>query len=1040
MFAALHNHSHFSLLDGVVSPEGLAKQAARLDIPAIALTDHNAIYGAIPFAQACESVGINAIIGAEMTVANLTPSSQHHLTLLAMNRTGYANLCQLITLARAEQPKGTALLEARYLPQYAEGLICLSGCLDHGPVAQAVRARRFSEAQALTEQLRDWFGDRLYLEVQRLYRREDYRITKQLIDLAAHLKLKVVATPNAHYLHPTDAPLHDVLRCVRARIPLDKAGNDNLLRNNAEFYLRDFKEMQALYVDVPTALTNTLEVAERCEFDLLKTLGVHVLPKWDGDALAKLRTLCEAGLDTRYSTLRAKQAAQSQLEHELTLIAQMGLTDYFLMVWDVMHWAQSQGILCQGRGSAANSLVAYLLGITAIDPIAFGLVFERFLSPERSSPPDIDLDFASTRREDVIQYVYAKYGPERAAMVCTFNTYGARSAVRDVGFALGWPENTLDEIAKTLDQHRAADLDESMALKQVFTDKLTRPEWQQLFALCERLDGAPRHLGIHVGGMILTDAPLSQMVPIEPASMAGRSVIQWDKDQVESARLVKLDILSLRTLSAIQDALDQIEQVTEVRLDLHAVDQRDRRIYDMICRGETLGVFQIESRAQANVIPRMQPRTLADLTVQVALIRPGPIQGNMVNPYLRRRMGHERMGVAHPLLEPILRESLGVMVFQEQVIKIAREVAGFSGGQGELLRRALGSKHREEFLAGLRLRFIEGAMQNGVPEATAQTIFEQLSAFGSFSFAKSHAASFVLITYWHAWLRYYYPAAFFCGILRNMPMGFYPLASVMADAQRAGVTLLHPDINRSEVLPVLEVHRSDAANAERQNGVSVRIGLTSIAGIGEEVAQAILEARKAGPFVDLNDFITRTTLDRKIAEDLILAGALDDFGERRQLLWALVAAFERREDKRGQRFVLHISDEEANLEPFTPREKLQHEFQLLRGLINAHPTDFRAEQYAALKLTPSRMLAQLKDGTKVRVGGVNAVRQRPPTAKGVAFLAIEDKLGMMNIVVPKVVYERDRQATRAPFIVVEGHVQKADGVVNVVAERVGSVG
>jgi len=1028
MYAALHTHSHYSLLDGVPSPEQLARRAAWLDIPALALTDHDAVYGAIPFAQACESVGITPLIGTELTVAWTLPPAYRqqpataHLTLLAATRQGYANLCQLITLARADQPKGTALLDARLLPQYGDGLICLSGCLDHGPVAAAIHARHFEAAKALALTLRGWFGDRFYLELQRLYRREDYRITRQLLSLAAEIGVKAVATPNAHYLSPADAPVHDVLRCIKARIPLDHAGR--ILRNNAELYLRSPDDIRALYVDSPSAITTTLEIAERCEFDLLKELGLHVLPRWDGDAAGQLRALCERALPDRYQGKRLTQAA-TQLDHELALINQLRLVDYFLIVWDLMHWARSQGILCQGRGSAANSLVAYLLGITAIDPLASGLVFERFLSPERTSPPDIDLDFASIHREAVIQYVYAKYGSDHAAMVCTFNTFGARSAVRDVGFALGFAPATIDEVAKALDQHRAADLDESVALKQVFADKVNQPAWQQLFHLCERLDGLPRHLGIHVGGMILTQAPLAQLVPIEPATMPGRSVIQWDKDMAESANLVKFDLLSLRTLSAIQDAVDQVEHIAGVRLDLPTVDHTDKTVYDMICRGETLGIFQIESRAQANVIPRMLPRTLADLTVQVALIRPGPIQGNMVNPYLQRRMGHERVTYLHPLLEPVLRETLGVMVFQEQVIKIAQDVAGFTGGQGELLRRALGSKHAVSLLDGLRLRFVEGAIRNGVPEPIAQKVFDQLCAFGSFSFAKSHAASFALITYWHAWLRHYYPSAFFCGILRNMPMGFYPLASVMSDAQRAGITLLYPDINRSQVLPVLEARPSQKA--------AIRLGLASVDGVGEETAQAILAARQDRPFTSLNDAIARTTMDRKTAEDLILSGAFDPFGERRQLLWDLVAAFEGRQ---GDRFVLTGADEQAPLQPLTRREKLHHEFTRLGGLINAHLLDLRAEQYAALKLTPSSLLKQMKDGAKVRVGGINAVRQRPPTAKGTAFLAVEDKLGLMNIIVPKVVYERDRQASRAPFVIIEGRVQRADNVINVVAEKV----
>lgn len=1024
MYASLHTHSYYSLLDGTASPEQVARRAADLGIPALALTDDDALYGVVPFTQACQEVGITPLIGAELTLTPLIRkrNTPHHLTLLAMNQRGYTNLCRLITLAHANAPKGEALLDVHHLETHAEGLICLSGSLDGSFVAESVRGRDFQLARESAALLHSWFGDRFYLELNRNYQREDWRITKQLIALADELHIPYVATPNAHYLDKKDAQAHDILRCIKARATLDRAGT--ILRSNSEFYLRSDKEMEALYVDCPRALSTTLEIAERCEFDLLNTLGLHTLPKWIGNCVTALRELCERGLKERYPP-HIQSQVRAQLEHELAIIIQKSLVDYFLVVWDIVNWAREHNILCQGRGSAAGSVTAYVLYITSVDPITSGLVFERFLSPERDSIPDIDIDFSARRREEVIQYIYRKYG-SRAAMVCTFFTFGARSAIRDVGFVLGFPEKTIDAISKSVDQHSAHGVSDSEALRQVFGENITQPVWQQLLKLSERLSNIPRHTGIHVGGMIVTEAPLSDLIPIEPAAMADRYVVQADKDSVDTARMAKIDILSLRTVTAIEDSLTQIHTVAGKRVDLTSLLPTDKRVYDFICSGKTLGIFQVESSAQQNIIPQMRPRNLSDLTIQIALIRPGPLQGHMVNPYLQRRTKQQPVSYIHPLLIPILEETNGVWVFQEQVILTARDVGGFTAGEGELLRRAFSSKRREEIIPGLRERFVRGAENKGLATEVAHRIFDQLEAFGSFSFAKSHSASFALLSYWHAWLRVYYPAAFFAGILRNEPMGFYPQSAVISEAQRAGVKFSLPDVNRSDVLPILET-----ANA-------ILLGLSSIDGISEETAQFIVEARGRMPFIDLNDFIERTNprIDRPIAEKMILAGGCDCFGERRQLLWNLVEAFETRGPKR---FALKSPDEEVKLKPFSPKEKLLHEFAFLHGLVNAHMMDLRADQYAQLELTPSVMLGSLRHGAKVRVGGVNTVRQRPPTAKGTAFLVVEDKFGTMNIIISKAIYERDRMACRSPFVVIDGHVQTERGVVNVIAQRIRAV-
>lgn len=1023
-YVELHAHSYYSLLDGVPSPEQLVQQAAACAMPALALTDHDGLYGAVRFAQAAQQAGIQPIFGTELTLVN----GGGHLTLLAETDTGYANLCRLITLARRDQQKGMAALPWRHLAGNTAGLIALSGCR-RSEIARAVLAHDLTRAGYVAERFAAIFGPgSFYLELQRHHERGDRRLDLGLATLAERLNLPLVATGNVHYLAPADAPLHDVLTCIRHRLPLAQA--NGLLRSNREYYFRSPQAMTALFADRPAALRATVEIAERCIARL--PAGPQVLPHLplpdsppEMPAIAYLRRLCTNGLNRRVDRFQ-RQPYTDALDRELQIIAEQGLADYFLIVWDLVRFARSQGILCQGRGSAANSLVAYLLDITPIDPLAAGLVFERFLSRERVTTPDIDVDFDAARREEVIQYLYQHYGHEHAAMACTVVTFGARQAVRDVGMVLGFSEEILDRISANAGVRAAADLPNSAALRSTFGAQLDTPRWQQLISLAAAIDSFPRHLGIHNGGMILSGLPLAAQVPVEPASMHERTVVQWDKDALEMAGWIKLDVLGLRMLSAIADACTFIAARSGRHPDLSALRFDDGRVYDMICRGETIGVFQVESRAQASLIPKFQPRSFADLTVEVALIRPGPVQGNMVHPYLRRRAGVEPVRYLHPTLQAALAETLGVILFQEQVLKVARDVAGFTPGEGELLRRALSHKRAEAEIEAFRQRFLTGAQAQGVPHAVAEQIFDQLKAFGGYSFSKAHAAAFAVITYWSAWLRCHHPVAFFAGLLRHQPMGFYPKHVVVAEAQRAGVRFLPVDLRFMEAQATVE---ADA----------IRLGLEDVHSFGPEQVALVLEERARRPFFSLFDLVRRTGLDRRHVEALVLAGALDYVGERRQVLWDLAEAYHLARRPQQAPLSLPAADLHADLAPMDEQTRLATTFAFTGATLDAHLTTLRRDAFTRAGARPSRELRRMKHGQPVTIGGAIVARQHPPTANGVCFLAVEDADGIVNVVVMPDVYARDRSAAHGVFVVVKGVMQWDGGAIHVIAQALTAV-
>ncbi len=1032
-YVELHCHSYFSLLDGASSPEALVEQADRLGYRALALTDHDGLYGIVRFWQAARERGLKALVGAEVsltTVASHDPAGDpdgHHLTLLAETRGGYANLCRLISAGQLAGQKAAPRLTLDTLAQHAAGLICLSGCRK-GPIASALLANgeTAEDAYAAAGHLRDIFADRLWIELQRHYLPGDAGLVANLVELARWLGNGLVATNNVHYAERSGQRLHDVLTCIRNLTTLPEALASGLLHPNSERFLKPPSAMVDLFADLPQACRSTLGIVERCQGGL--DFSDQRLPNFavppGHTPLSYLQSLCAVGLQHRFDPVTMQ--AQAQLAHELRVIERTGMAGYFLVVWDIVRFARSRGIRCQGRGSAANSLVAYLLGITPVDPLQHHLLFERFLSEEARTMPDIDVDFAADRREEVIQYVYERYGEEHTAMVCNVVTYRARSAVREVAKALAFPPDVIDRIAKALDTHSAAQA--ASALHPVFCageDIATDASypWQLLSDLLREIDGTPRHLSIHVGGMLITAAPLVEVVPVERATMPGRVVVQWDKDSVEDAGLIKIDLLSLRTLGVVEETLQHIRRTRAIELDLERLPLDDPAIYAMLQRADTVGCFQVESRAQAQMLPRLKPERFEDIIIEVALVRPGPIQGHMVHPYLRRREGLEPVEYAHPSLEPALAETLGVIIFQEQVIRVAMAVARFNPGEADQLRRAMSRSRSEEAMARLRDRFLRGAQENGLSEAVAADVFQQLAGFAEFGFCKSHAASFALVAYQTLYLKAHFALEFYCALLNHQPMGFYTPEVLLGDAQRHGVSILRPDINRSQDECLLE-------GAEPRPGL--RLGLRYVYGLGAAWRSHLLEQRGERPFASLPDFCRRTHLPRPVVENLIRCGAMDCLGqERRALLWQLGGL-----DYREKEMDIEIPVAGVTLPALDAGEKMGWEYELLGLAPGDHVLRLYRSRLRAQGVLSSAELAQRQDGESVRVAGMVVVRQKPPTAKGHVFITLEDEEGLVNLIIRPTVYERYKSAIRnASLLWAEGRLQREGHAISVLVHQ-----
>jgi len=1065
VYAELHCHSAYSFLDGASPPDELLAEAHRLGYPALALTDRNGIYGSLAFAHAASPLGIQAITGAEITLTD-----GNHLILLAESARGYTNLCRLLTETHLGADRLDPRLPLRALATRHEGLIILSGARRDGVLPRTLETEGLTAARKLAEYCRDVFGrDRFYVEIQRNRVRGDLGLTRGLLDVANDVGLSVVATGNVHYHRRELHRLHDVMVAIRHRTTLD--GSHRVRNPNSEFFLRPLDEVVSLYADCPDAVASTLAIAERCKaFDLTRDLG-YSFPDFRGSGRAPapeaLAELCNVRLKERYPPGSVYHAqAVRRLEEELKLIELHRLSGFFLVYHDLFDLARevatdirkgsrrALGNLLpgRGRGSSVSSIVCYLLGLSHIDPIANKLFLGRFLNETLASVPDIDLDFPREIREELIRRVYTRYGAEHAGLVCSFPTYRLRSAVREIGKALDLPLGEIELVAKLADG-RADELPDEMENLPGFQGRKDAPLWKELCQLAHEIRGLPRHVSQHPGGMIIASRPLIELVPLERAAMDDRVVCQWDKDSCDDARFIKIDFLALGMLSLVEECVELIARRTGTPPDLSRIDFEDPAIYDRICAGDTIGLFQIESRAQIQMIRRSRPRNLEDLAVEVAIVRPGPIVGGAVNPYVRRREEQRRAYAAgqpyeppvdHPSLRECLAETLGVILYQDQVLQVCQALAGFTTGQSEALRRAMSRRRSHDLIAGFWEEFRAGAVARGVPEATAEKVFGQVIAFSEFGFPKSHAAAFGLLAYQSAWLRHYHPVEYYVALFNNQPMGFYSLDALGRDAMRNGIEMRLPDINVSDVWCTVE----GVGSRESGEGAgAVRIGLGFIRHWSEETATATVEEReKNGPFKSVGDFIRRAPpkLKRTAIEALMWVGGCDSFGlTRRDLLWQvglwLPPKASQSGDGRGRRqleLALNHPHEHLAFRGLAAHERLLAEYATLGFSASGHPLSL-VRNALPPGLTLNRDLESLKAGVKCRVAGLVVARQRPETAKGTVFLLVEDETGMTNVIVRTDVYDRYRAAVRGePFVLVTGKLAKDDGTVNVLAERV----
>jgi error-prone DNA polymerase len=1031
-YVELHTHSNFSFLEGASHIEELVLRARELGYEALALTDHDGLHGAMEFGQCARAWGLRPITGAEVTLA-----SGHHLTLLCETQRGYANLCRLLTRAHLNHERGKPCVEPEVLAQHTDGLIALSGCR-RGELPSLVAQGRHREAEEEARRYAEMFGQQgFFIELQNNLVHGDARRNRALADLAEHIGVDVVATGNVHYHVRERHRLQDVLVAIKNRTTLD--ASHRLRRENSEYYLKPPAEMAELFCDYPEAVANTVRIAERCQFDLTHDLDYRFpdYPVPEGETPdSYLRKVCYQEAKDRYRHITP--AVRDRLEEELRLVEQHGLAGFFLIHREILQLAyqvaeevRGRPALAppgRGRGSSVGSLICYLIGLSHIDPIENNLFLGRFLNEEMASVPDIDLDFPRDLREKLMLRIYEHFGHENVGLVATFPTHRLRSAVREVGKALGLPPAELDRLAKVSEGGYSSTkaIREEMGRLDRYRDGLDAPLWGHFADLVEQIARFPRHISQHVGGMVISSKPLVELVPLEQSAMEGRVLIQWDKDSVDDARMIKIDFLALGMLSAVDECLELIEGQRGKHIDLSRIDFRDERVYDAICQADTMGVFQIESRAQMQTLPRVRPRSLEDLTVEVAIIRPGPIVGGAVSPYINRRMGREAVTYDHPSLEPVLAETLGVILYQEQILQVSIALAGFTAGQAESLRRAMSRKRSKEAIAKLQEQFIEGCLDKGVSREAAEAVFRKIQGFAEFGFPKAHAAAFGLLAYQTAWLRTYYPAEYLCALFNAQPMGFYGPHVLVNDGKRHGVEVLPPDINRS------------GANCTMEGEV-VRVGLRYVAGLSEATAREVgEERRRGGEFRSLFDFLERTRLKREPIENLIACGAFDSFGlERRELLWQLGLLY--RSDGRNaveRQLALPLPTEQdmVELPAMTDWDRMAADYAVLGLSPGSHPMAFLRPQLHE-GIVPSRMLERLPDGAAVEVAGLVVCRQRPGTAKGFVFLVLEDEFGMVNVVTKPDLYERQRALVRTePFVIVRGQLQRRDGTVNLLAE------
>jgi len=1026
-YAELHCHSNFSFLDGASHPEQLVAEAARLGLTALALTDHDGFYGVVRFAEAAAELAVPTVFGAELSLGLSGPQNGvadpegEHLLVLARDLDGYRRLCRAITEGQlAGGEKGRPVYDLPALAEQAEGhWLVLTGCRK-GAVRRALAAVGEREAESVLRRLVSSFGqDNLAVELIDHGLPTDTSVNDTLAALAAHTKVATVATNAVHYANPSGHRLACALAAVRARRDLDAM--EGWLPPAPAAHLRSGAEMARRFARYPGAVARAALLGAECAFDL--QLVAPQLPPYDvPDGHSQdswLRELTYRAAAGRYGSPGENPKAYAQIDHELKVIEQLGFPGYFLIVSDIVAFCRDNDILCQGRGSAANSAVCFALGITPVDAVEYGLLFERFLAPERDGPPDIDVDIESDRREEVIQYVYRRYGRRHTAQVANVITYRPRSAVRDIAKAFGYSPGQQDAWSKQIDLWTR---EESAAENDI--------PWP-VVALARQLEGFPRHLGIHSGGMVICDRPVSEVCPIEWARKADRSVLQWDKDDCATVGLVKFDLLGLGMLSALRYAIDLLYALKGEKVDLWKLHLADDGVYAMLRSGDAVGVFQVESRAQIGTLPRLKPRKFYDLVVEIALIRPGPIQGGSVHPYLRRRNEQELPTVDHRLLEPALHRTLGVPLFQEQLMQIAVDAAGFSAAEADELRRAIGSKRSAERMRRLRERLYTGMASKGITMEIADRIYRKLEAFADFGFPESHALSFAHLVFASAWFKLYHPAVFLAALLRAQPMGFYHPQSLIADARRHGVVVHGPDINASLPHAGLELVGCQ---------VRVRLGLGTVRGIGTGVAEEIVTERdRGGPYVDMADVSRRLRLNAAQLEALATAGVFTRHGlTRREAIWAAGAVAR---DQPNQLPGTTIGATAPPLPGMSEVELAAADVWALGVSPATYPTQFLRSQLDHRGVLAIDTLSTVESGTRVLVAGAVTHRQRPATAGGVTFLNLEDETGMLNVVCTPGLWSRYRRVARtSSALVVRGVLQRADGAISLLADQLQPLG
>ncbi len=1095
-YAELHCHSAFSFLDGASNPEELVGRAKQLGLAALALTDHDDLGGIPRFAHAARELLVEGIIGAELTLED-----DSHLIVLVKDLTGYKNLCALLTQARSSCERGQPRVTYEKLFQRFQGLIALSGC-QHGAIPAALARGESDSARRHLRRFIEVFEKDFFLEVSHHHLAQESILVRDIIEMAVSTSTPWVVTNNVHYARADKRIIHDVLTCLKHQVTLATAGRR--LRANGSYYLKSADEMAAMWREDLTGIKNTLMVAERCPFRLgwlepplpaftfdphtaaqcsvfpsgadagrtvarvkesgqsvkttetisknISTQDVRVkdmvlIKNDDGSVLSTdvsyselLAKLVWEGAKTRYGELSPKHI--KQIEHELALINRLRLAAYFLIMWDIVRFATSRSIAVQGRGSAANSAVCYCLKITAVDPIGMDLLFERFLSEGRNEPPDIDLDIAHQEREEVLQYVYEKYGRLHAAMVCEVITYRGRSAVRDAARVLGFSQEQADTLAREAFHGEAREASRRLVsggLEKVGFD----PEDRRVKLLVQVVAGLhqlPRHRSIHVGGFVLAACPIGEIVPVEPAAMDKRTVIQWDKDDIDLVGLIKIDLLGLGMLTMIQEALKLVKKHRGKDIDIGRLDMNDPAIYQMLQNAETMGLFQVESRAQMNILPRLKPTCFYDIIVSIAIVRPGPIQGNIIHPYLRRRRGEEKVVYLHPSLEPILKRTLGVPLFQEQGMKLAVTAAGFTPSQADQLRKVMSHKRSLEKMAKLCMDLAAGMQKNGFSEEAIATTTHQLRAFANYGFPESHAASFSLLVYASAHLKKYFMPEFFCAILNAQPMGFYSPASLLRDAERLGLTIKPIDVAYSDWDCTLESSLDNYVPAETSD-LSLRIGLRYIDGFGPRTKEILERSLGGGRFTSLEDVVTRSGLAPAELKILARAGAFDTFcPERRKALWKILSLLKPRSTPLLDALTggdYDLSDNEPiDLPPMSEMEEVIADYRTMHLSTGKHPMAFYREWAKARRIYACNDLFQAEDGVDVSVAGGVICRQRPETAKGFVFITLEDESGMANVVVKPKLFELYRQIIMtASFVKVEGRLQLEHGVSTVIARH-----